>query len=128
MKKIIYNFLIIFIFLYANNPKADELLIYADNISYDSDKNIIAKGNAKIIKNEEIITSDLIIYNDDVNTFEFVIESIIKICEHSSIQAEQCTWIIHHNGKCSVKRGTIDKLKPMAEAFLERGISAVIES
>ncbi|MBI34475.1 MAG: Clp protease ClpS [Flavobacteriales bacterium] len=71
---------------------------------------------------------DLIIYNDDVNTFDFVIESIIKICEHSSIQAEQCTWIIHHNGKCSVKRGAIEKLKPMAEAFLDRGISAVIES
>lgn len=80
------------------------------------------------IKEKFVESSDLIIYNDDVNTFEFVIESIIKICEHSSIQAEQCTWIIHHNGKCSVKRGTIDKLKPMAEAFLERGISAVIES
>ena len=69
MKKIIYNFLIIFIFLYANNPKADELLIYADNISYDSDKNIIAKGNAKIIKDGEIITSDLIIYNSKNESF-----------------------------------------------------------
>ena len=72
--------------------------------------------------------SDLIIYNDDVNTFEFVIESIVKICEHSTIQAEQCTWIIHHNGKCSVKRDIAYKLKPMLEAFLDRGISAVIES
>ena len=80
------------------------------------------------IKKKIVEQSDLIIYNDDVNTFEFVIESIIKICEHSSIQAEQCTWIIHHNGKCSVKRGAADKLKPMAEAFLDRGISAVIES
>tara|TARA_B100000674_G_scaffold498920_1_gene540401 strand:- start:6743 stop:7030 length:288 start_codon:yes stop_codon:yes gene_type:complete len=80
------------------------------------------------IKEKIVEQSDLIIYNDDVNTFEFVIESIIKICEHSSIQAEQCTWIIHHNGKCSVKRGAVDKLKPMAEAFLNRGISAVIES
>ena len=71
---------------------------------------------------------DLIIYNDDVNTFEFVIEALVKICEHSSIQAEQCTWIIHHKGKCSVKRGGIDKLKPMAVAFLDRGISAKIES
>ncbi len=79
-------------------------------------------------KEKVIEPYDLIIYNDDVNTFEFVIDSIIKICEHSSIQAEQCTWIIHHNGKCSVKRGAVNKLKPMAEAFLERGISAVIES
>ena len=69
MKKIIYNFLIIFIFLYTNNPKADELLIYADNISYDSDKNIIAKGNAKIIKDGEIITSNLIIYNSKNKSF-----------------------------------------------------------
>ncbi len=71
---------------------------------------------------------DLIIYNDDVNTFDFVIESLIKICGHSSIQAEQCTWIIHHNGKCAVKRGELEKLKPMAEAFLDRGISAKIEA
>ena len=80
------------------------------------------------VKEKVVEPCDLIIYNDDVNTFEFVIESIVKICEHSSIQAEQCTWIIHHNGKCSVKRGVINKLRPMAEAFLERGISAVIES
>ena len=71
---------------------------------------------------------DLIIYNDDVNTFEFVIESLVKICKHSLIQAEQCTCIIHHKGKCSVKRGIVNKLKPLAEAFLDRGISAVIES
>ena len=70
---------------------------------------------------------DLIIYNDDVNTFDFVIESLIKICDHSSVQAEQCTWIIHHNGKCSVKRGELEKLKPMAEAFLNLGISAKIK-
>ena len=87
------------------------------------------KISEKILsESDSLHESQIILYNDDVNTFEFVIESIIKICEHSSIQAEQCTWIIHHNGKCSVKRGSIDKLKPMAEAFLERGISAVIES
>ena len=83
-----------------------------------------------IISTEEKVVdpSDLIIYNDDVNTFDSVIEALVKICDHSSIQAEQCTWIIHHNGKCSVKRGAIEKLKPMAEAFLDRGISAKIES
>ena len=78
--------------------------------------------------NEKVLDSkDLIIYNDDVNTFEHVIESLIEICNHSSIQAEQCTWIIHHNGKCRVKRGDLKKLKPMVEAFSERGISAEIE-
>lgn len=84
----------------------------------------------ELLDTKEKVTDlhDLIIYNDDVNTFEFVIESIVKICEHSTIQAEQCTWIIHHNGKCSVKRGVANKLKPMAEAFQNRGISAVIEA
>ncbi len=78
--------------------------------------------------NEKVLDSkDLIIYNDDVNTFEHVIESLIEICNHSSIQAEQCTCIIHHNGKCGVKRGDLKKLKPMVEAFSERGISAEIE-
>ena len=80
-----------------------------------------------LVKEKTVDLKDLIIYNDDVNTFEFAIESLIKICEHNPIQAEQCTWIIHHNGKCSVKRGEFEKLKPMAEAFLDRGISAKIE-
>ncbi len=79
------------------------------------------------LKEKVLDSKDLIIYNDDVNTFEYVIESLIEICNHSSIQAEQCTWIIHHNGKCGVKRGELKKLKPMAEAFLERGVSAKIE-
>jgi len=70
---------------------------------------------------------DLIVYNDDVNTFDHVIESLIKVCRHDSIQAEQCTLIIHYNGKCQVKRGTFEKLEPMCTALLDRGISAVIE-
>ncbi|MBL55933.1 MAG: Clp protease ClpS [Flavobacteriales bacterium] len=82
-----------------------------------------------VLTQEKVVEPyDLIIYNDDVNTFEFVIESLIEICKHNSIQAEQCTWIIHHNGKCAVKRGGVEKLKPMAEAFLNRGISAKIEA
>ena len=77
---------------------------------------------------EEILDSDnhLIVYNDDVNTFDFVIESLIKVCKHDPIQAEQCTHIIHYNGKCSVKVGSIDTLRPMCEALLDRGLSAMI--
>ncbi|HEU4719711.1 MAG TPA: ATP-dependent Clp protease adaptor ClpS [Bacteroidia bacterium] len=70
---------------------------------------------------------DLVIYNDDFNTFEFVIETLMKVCRHDLIQAEQCTMIIHNNGKCGVKRGTAEELQPMCEAILERGISAKIE-
>lgn len=70
---------------------------------------------------------DLIVYNDDVNTFEHVIDSLIAVCDHNPVQAEQCTWIIHHNGKCQVKRGEYERLEPMCTALLDRGISAMIE-
>ena len=70
---------------------------------------------------------DLIVYNDDVNTFDFVIESLVKVCDHNPHQAEQCTMIIHYNGKCQVKRGKYEQLELMCTALLDRGISAVIE-
>lgn len=70
---------------------------------------------------------DLIVYNDDVNTFDHVIESLVRVCKHQMEQAEQCTWIIHHNGKCQVKRGDFEKLAPMCTALLDRGISAEIQ-
>ena len=77
---------------------------------------------------EELIDQkNLIVFNDDVNTFDHVINSLIKICGHDVIQAEQCTWIIHHNGKCQVKAGSFEKLKPMCTGLLDRGISAEIE-
>ena len=70
---------------------------------------------------------DLIIYNDDVNTFDHVIDSLIKVCRHEMLQAEQCSIIIHNTGKCAVKRGDYTKLEPMCTALLDRGLSAVIE-
>lgn len=69
----------------------------------------------------------LVLYNDDVNTFEFVTESLIKVCRHDSIQAEQCTYLVHFAGKCAVKTAHFNKLKPMCEALLERGLTAKIE-
>ena len=69
----------------------------------------------------------LVIYNDDVNTFDFVIETLIDICNHDRLQAEQCTFLIHYKGKCSVKDGEFDRLRPMCEALLDRGLSASIE-
>ena len=70
---------------------------------------------------------DLVVYNDDVNTFDHVIESLIKVCKHEVEQAEQCTWIIHFNGKCQVQRGEYEKLAPMCTALLDRGITAEIQ-
>lgn len=69
----------------------------------------------------------LILYNDDYNTFPFVAESLIKVCGHDALQAEQCTYLIHYTGKCVVKNGSFIKLRPMCEALLERGLTAKIE-
>ena len=70
----------------------------------------------------------LIVWNDDVNTFEWVIETLMEICNHSYEQAEQCAYIIHYKGKYSVKEGSYKELKPMCDAITERGISATVES
>lgn len=73
------------------------------------------------------LQKSIILYNDEVNTFDFVIEALIKICDHDPIQAEQCTYIVHFNGKCSVKSGSYDQLKPVCSALLDRGLTAEIE-
>lgn len=76
---------------------------------------------------EEVPSHHLVVHNDDVNTFDFVIESLMKICQHDRVQAEQCSIIIHYKGKCSVKEGEFDDLRPMCEALLDRGITATID-
>ena len=77
---------------------------------------------------EELVgLRDLIVFNDDVNTFDHVIDSLIKVCKHEVEQAEQCTYIIHYNGKCQVKRGEYEELEPLCVALLDRGISAEIQ-
>ncbi len=70
---------------------------------------------------------NLIVWNDDVNTFDWVIESLVDICNHETVQAEQCALIIHHKGKCGVKKGSFDDLRPQAEALIDRGIQATID-
>jgi ATP-dependent Clp protease adaptor protein ClpS len=69
---------------------------------------------------------DLVIYNDDFNTFDHVIKTLIKVCGHTPQQAEQCTWNIHHKGKCTVKKGLFEELKHMQEAICDAGIDARI--
>ncbi len=70
----------------------------------------------------------LIVWNDEVNTFEWVIETLIDICKHEPEQAEQCAWLIHTRGKYAVKNGIYETLKPMCDAITERGIGATVES
>jgi len=71
-------------------------------------------------------TRDLVVFNDNVNTFDFVIQTLIEVCKHTPEQAEQCTLIIHYRGKCSVKKGSFEELRPMRDAITERGIGAAI--
>lgn len=70
----------------------------------------------------------LIVWNDEVNTFEWVIQTLIDICGHSEEQAEQCAMLIHTKGKYAVKQGDFDTLKIMCDAITERGIGATIET
>lgn len=69
---------------------------------------------------------DLMVFNDDVNTFDHVINTLVKVCKHSAEQAEQCAMIIHYKGKCSVKKGQLTDLKPMKDAICEAGIDAKV--
>lgn len=76
---------------------------------------------------EEDKGCSLIVWNDEVNTFEWVIETLIEVCGHNFEQAEQCSLIIHFHGKYAVKQGSYEDLNPQREAILERGINATIE-
>lgn len=80
---------------------------------------------ALLTDNEEVCS--LVVWNDDVNTFEWVIESLVEVCGHSYEQAEQCSYFIHYRGKYAVKQGPYEELKPQCDAITERGISATVE-
>lgn len=80
-----------------------------------------------LVEEVDTITSKLVLHNDDVNTFEWVIDTLIDVCKHTFEQAEQCSYIIHYKGKYAVKHGSLEKLKPMKDAITERGINATIE-
>ena len=69
---------------------------------------------------------DLVVFNDDFNTFDHVIKTLIRVCKHTAEQAEQCTWLIHYKGKCTVRTGSFEELDPMREAICEAGIDAKI--
>ncbi|GAB4091644.1 ATP-dependent Clp protease adaptor ClpS [Flaviaesturariibacter terrae] len=73
------------------------------------------------------VPCQLIVWNDEVNTFEWVIETLVEICGHSQEQAEQCAYIIHFRGKYAVQSGSFDELRPKAEAIIDRGINATVE-
>lgn len=76
---------------------------------------------------ELVATShEIVLYNDDVNTFDHVIDTLIRVCQHDELQAEQCALLVHYKGQCTVKTGAFDDLKPQCSALLDAGLSAEI--
>ena len=71
--------------------------------------------------------NQLILHNDDHNTFEKVIVCLKQYCKHSDHQAEQCSLIVHHKGKCSIKHGNLDDLLPIHESLLDKGLIVTLE-
>ena len=81
------------------------------------------------VKIEELLGNQntIVLFNDDVNTFDHVIETLVKVCNHEALQAEQCAMLVHYKGKCDVKSGEINDLVPMCSALLDAGLSAEIQ-
>lgn len=85
------------------------------------------KVSEELLLEEEVVKqSEIVLFNDDVNTFDHVISTLIDVCDHTPEQAEQCSLIVHYNGKCTVKTGDYDDLKPRCSRLLQAGLSAEI--
>ena len=78
------------------------------------------------IKESVVLNNEIVLFNDDVNTFDHVIETLILVCEHTAEQAEQCAILVHYKGKCTVKTGNLKELEPKCSLLLEAGLSAEI--
>lgn len=87
----------------------------------------IEKVLEEVLVEEAIgFNNEIVLFNDDVNTFDHVIETLIRVCKHTAEQAEQCAILVHYKGKCTVKTGSFDELKPQCLQLLEAGLSAEI--
>lgn len=83
-------------------------------------------SEALLLQEDVLRQNEIVLYNDDVNTFNHVIETLIYACDHEAEQAEQCALIVHYKGKCTVKTGLYNDLKPRCSMLLEAGLSAEI--
>ena len=89
--------------------------------------NTIEKIQEEVAVLEQVsVNHEIVLYNDDVNTFDHVIETLIRVCDHDELQAEQCAILVHYKGQCTVKTGSFDELKPRCTALLDAGLSAEI--
>ena len=85
----------------------------------------------KVLEKKEVETKEtrlheIVLYNDDYNTFDHVIETLIMACDHTPEQAEQCSLLVHYKGKCTVKTGPYKDLEPRCTILLDEGLSAEI--
>ena len=78
------------------------------------------------VKEATTANNEIVVYNDDVNTFDHVIETLVRVCDHTPEQAEQCAILVHYKGKCTVKTGEYKDLKPRCSLLLTKGLSAEI--
>lgn len=92
--------------------------------NYDQPKREYEEDVAVLEREDEVYK--IILWNDDVNTFDDVIDALVEICEHTLEQAQQCTFLVHYKGKCTVKTGSLEKLKPMHEKLLSRSLTSEI--
>ena len=93
---------------------------------------IIFQGDVEVLEEvgvDEAVKdlNQIVLFNDDVNTFDHVINTLVRVCSHDSLQAEQCAMLVHYKGKCTVKTGELNKLEPMCTALLGAGLSAEIQ-
>lgn len=79
-----------------------------------------------LLEEEVVKQNEIVLFNDEVNTFDHVIETLMDVCEHTAEQAEQCSLIVHYNGKCTVKTGEYSDLEPRCSGLLQAGLSAEI--
>lgn len=80
-----------------------------------------------LLKEKEIKKNKLILHNDDYNTFDWVIISLVEVCNHDNIRAEQCATLVHYKGKCCVDSGSYEDMETKKEMLIDRGLSATIE-
>jgi ATP-dependent Clp protease adaptor protein ClpS len=89
-------------------------------------KNNIQLEEVLEVKSKTSKINNIVLFNDDVNTFEWVINCLVSYCGHDKIQAEQCAMLVHYTGKCEVKKGSFKTLKPICDTLLEKGLTAEI--
>lgn len=89
--------------------------------------NFQEKGQEELLVKEKVLKqNEIVLFNDDVNTFDHVIDTLIYACDHIPEQAEQCALLVHYKGKCTVKTGSYDDLEPRCSKLLQAGLSAEI--